>query len=102
METTKIKNKTFKVSPEKPFGIYIDDYFEKWYKLITGKNAKDFAFIQGETPLSTLLEVVIGCIMYFAIIFGGQLIMKNSSPIRLKLIFQIHNFMLTLSSAILL
>nr|CAG8473805.1 1905_t:CDS:2 [Entrophospora candida]CAG8524441.1 5643_t:CDS:2 [Entrophospora candida] len=102
METTTIQNRTFQISLDQPFGIYIDDYFVKWYKFVTGSNAEDFAFIQGETPLSTVPEVVISCITYFAVIFGGQVIMKDFSPIKLKLIFQLHNFALTVSSAILL
>ncbi|CAG8685447.1 14574_t:CDS:1, partial [Dentiscutata heterogama] len=44
------------VSIDRPFGIYLDDYFVKTYSLLTGKNPNDFAFVPGVTPLSTLTE----------------------------------------------
>ncbi|CAG8550769.1 11011_t:CDS:2, partial [Scutellospora calospora] len=90
------------VSIDRPFGIYLDDYFVKAYSFLTGKNPNDFAFVIGVTPLSTLSEVVISCITYFSLIFGGRLLLSNSPVIRLNIIFQIHNFLLTVSSAILL
>jgi fatty acid elongase 3 len=41
------------ISVERPFGIYLWDYFSKAYELATGKPASSFAFVQGVTPLST-------------------------------------------------
>ncbi|CAG8727914.1 4408_t:CDS:1, partial [Racocetra fulgida] len=58
------------LSIDRPFGIYLDDYFVKIYSLLTGKDPNDFAFVEGVTPLSTLTEVVISCITYLAVIFG--------------------------------
>jgi hypothetical protein len=40
-------------SIERPFGIYLWDYFSQAYELVTGKPASTFAFVQGVTPLST-------------------------------------------------
>lgn len=40
-------------SIERPFGVYLWDYFSQAYELVTGKPASTFAFIQGVTPLST-------------------------------------------------
>lgn len=43
-------------SPERPFGVYLFDYFNKFYTLIVGSPATEFHFIEGVTPLSTLQE----------------------------------------------
>src|SRR5437773_705169 len=99
---TSLQNSTVQFSIDRPFGVYFDDYLVQAYSLIMGKNPNDFAFIQGVTPLSTRNEVVIAFITYFAVIFGGQLLMKNLQVIKLKFIFQLHNFLLTLSSLALL
>jgi len=96
------QNSTFNFSLDRPFGIYFDNYFVKAYTLVTGKNPNDFAFVRGVTPLSTRNEVVIALITYFAVIFGGQLLVKNLPVIKLKFIFQVHNLLLTLSSLALL
>ncbi|CAG8642513.1 6704_t:CDS:2 [Cetraspora pellucida] len=90
------------VSIDRPFGIYFDDYFVKTYSLLTGKDPNDFAFVEGVTPLSTLTQVIISCITYLAVIFGGQLLLANSPVIKLNSIFQIHNLLLTVISGTLL
>lgn len=41
-------------SAERPFGVYLFDYFDKAYTSVVGKSATEFTFIQGYTPLSTL------------------------------------------------
>ncbi|CAG8726101.1 5379_t:CDS:2 [Funneliformis mosseae] len=97
-----LRNPTLHFSLDRPFGIYFDDYFRQAFSLVTGKNPNDFAFTEGVTPLSTRYEVVIACITYFAIVFGGQVFMKNRTVIKLRFIFQVHNLLLTLSSLALL
>lgn len=47
---------TLDFSVERPFGIYLFDYFDQLYTAIVGQSAKDFHFVQGVTPLSTLHE----------------------------------------------
>ncbi|KAG0746812.1 hypothetical protein G6F57_002710 [Rhizopus arrhizus] len=89
-------------SPEQPFGVYLFDYFNQLYTFIVGKPATDFHFIKGITPLSTLNEVVIGCITYFVVIFGGQFLLQNASPMKCKTLNQIHNLFLTVISFVLL
>ncbi|KAI9470029.1 MAG: GNS1/SUR4 family-domain-containing protein [Benjaminiella poitrasii] len=89
-------------SIERPFGVYLFDYFDQFYTKIIGQSARDFQFIEGVTPLSTLNEVIIGCITYFTIIFGGQYLLKNASPVKCKFVFQLHNVFLTVVSFVLL
>ncbi|RCH93543.1 hypothetical protein CU097_010211 [Rhizopus azygosporus] len=89
-------------SPERPFGVYLFDYFNKFYTLIVGSPATEFHFIEGVTPLSTLQEVIIGCITYLVVIFGGQYLLTNASPMKLKFLNQVHNLFLTVISLILL
>lgn len=47
---------TLNFSVERPFGIYLFDYFDQLYTAIVGQPAKEFHFVQGITPLSTLHE----------------------------------------------
>ncbi|OAC98907.1 hypothetical protein MUCCIDRAFT_85454 [Mucor lusitanicus CBS 277.49] len=93
---------TLDFSVERPFGIYLFDYFDQLYTAIVGQSAKDFHFVQGVTPLSTLHEVIIGCITYFTVIFGGQFLLSNASPVKCKMLNQLHNAFLTIVSLVLL
>lgn len=43
-------------SIDRPFGVYLWDYFDQLYTAVVGKSATDFAFVEGETPLSTVPE----------------------------------------------
>lgn len=43
-------------SIDRPFGIYLFEYFDKAYTSLIGQSANDFTFVQGYTPLSTLPE----------------------------------------------
>ncbi|KAI9276586.1 ELO family [Sporodiniella umbellata] len=90
------------ISPERPFGIYLFDYFDQLYTLLTGKSAYDFRFVEGVTPLSTLNEVIVGCVTYFVVIFGGQYLLTNATPMKCKTLNQIHNIFLTVVSLVLL
>ncbi|KAI9497967.1 ELO family [Zychaea mexicana] len=85
-------------SIDRPFGIYLWDYFDQAFTAVLGKSANDFAFVEGETPFSTIPEVVVGCVTYLMVIFGGQYILRDSMPLRPKFIFQVHNLLLTLVS----
>ncbi|KAI8367471.1 GNS1/SUR4 family-domain-containing protein [Radiomyces spectabilis] len=89
-------------SPETPFGIALYPYFEKVYEAVVGKPASSFSFTPGVTPLSTVNEVVASCITYFVVIFGGRYLMTQFPPFRLQALFQLHNFLLTIVSGILL
>ncbi|KAI9321078.1 fatty acid elongase [Dichotomocladium elegans] len=89
-------------SIDRPFGVYLYDYFDKAYTAVTGKSAYDFAFVEGETPLSTTPEVLIGCVTYLVVIFGGRFMLSESSPYHPKFIFRLHNLLLTLVSGALL
>ncbi|CDS11440.1 hypothetical protein LRAMOSA03703 [Lichtheimia ramosa] len=89
-------------SVDRPFGVYLYDYFDMVYTAIVGKSANDFAFVEGETPLSTTPQVIVGCITYLLIIFGGQFMLRDSPRYHPKFIFQLHNFLLTFVSAALL
>ncbi|ORX87731.1 GNS1/SUR4 membrane protein [Basidiobolus meristosporus CBS 931.73] len=85
-------------NPERPFGISFEPLFEKLYKAVTGQTASEFRFIEGVTPLSTPTEVFVSCILYLAIIFGGQYLLKNRKPFKLDFLFKVHNIFLTLVS----
>lgn len=43
--------------------------------------------------------MLVGCIAYFTIIFGGRAVMTNYKPLPCKSVFQLHNVLLTLVSA---
>lgn len=110
-------------SIDRPFGVYLWDYFDQLHTAVVGKSASDFAFVEGETPLSTVPEgkkahailttcdegiqyhvfvVTIGCVTYLLVIFGGQYMLRESGPSNPKFIFRLHNFLLTIVSLALL
>ncbi|OLL22937.1 Elongation of fatty acids protein 3 [Neolecta irregularis DAH-3] len=76
--------------------------FDSIYSRIASHNTASFAFIPGETLLSTNSKVAAAIVSYYALIFGGQALMRNVAPMPLKRLFQLHNFVLTVISAILL
>ncbi|KAI9258034.1 GNS1/SUR4 family-domain-containing protein [Phascolomyces articulosus] len=85
-------------SIDRPFGIYLWDYFDKAYTAVMGSSANDFHFVEGETPFSTIPEVAVGVFTYLMVIFGGRYILREASATHPKFIFQIHNLLLTLVS----
>ncbi|KAF9195300.1 hypothetical protein BGZ51_002815 [Haplosporangium sp. Z 767] len=89
-------------SIDQPFGIRLDDYFSRAYEFVTGNHIDSFVYQKGVTPLSTQYEVVMWTITYFIVIFGGRQIMKTQDAFKLKHIFILHNFLLTLASGALL
>ncbi|KAF9352144.1 hypothetical protein BGX34_000161 [Mortierella sp. NVP85] len=89
-------------SIDQPFGIRLDDYFRDAYELVTGTPADSFVFREGVTPLSTQFEVAMWTVSYLAVIFGGRQIMKTQEAFKLKTLFIIHNFLLTITSGALL
>ncbi|KAI8074784.1 GNS1/SUR4 family-domain-containing protein [Gongronella butleri] len=94
--------KTLNFTPETPFGLPLYPYFEQAYEAATGQKASSFSFQQGVTPLSTDNEVIISCITYFVVIFGGRFLMQSVPAQRLQIPFQLHNLLLTLVSGALL
>jgi hypothetical protein len=40
------------MSLDRPFGIYLHNYFDAAYQAVVGKPASSFRYIQGQTPLS--------------------------------------------------
>lgn len=59
-------------------------------------------FVAGKTPLSLFPAVVTALSGYLAVIFGIQELMKNRKPMKLTLLFQAHNIILSLGSGLLL
>ncbi|KAJ1967415.1 Fatty acyl-CoA elongase/Polyunsaturated fatty acid specific elongation enzyme [Dimargaris xerosporica] len=80
------------------FPVYLYDYFAKGYEAASGVPAASFKYVRGVTPLSTNFEAFSLMVVYLTVIFGGQWLMKNFKPIRANLLFQIHNFFLTVVS----
>lgn len=93
---------TASFSIDQPFGIRLDDYFRYAYEFVTGTPADSFVFKEGVTPLSTQSEVAMWTVSYLVIIFGGRQIMKTQEAFKLKTLFIIHNFLLTITSGALL
>ncbi|KAG0345865.1 hypothetical protein BG004_002894 [Podila humilis] len=89
-------------SIDQPFGIKLDTYFAYAYELVTGKSIDSFVFQEGVTPLSTQNEVAMWTVTYLVVIFGGRQIMKNQDAFKLKHLFILHNFLLTVASGALL
>jgi len=75
---------------------------DRAWTAIAGYPAKDFRFVPGKTPLSTLKESLIINAIYLVVIFGGREVMRDRAPLKLNTLFKIHNFVLTAVSGALL
>ncbi|GJE86124.1 elongation of very long chain fatty acids protein [Phanerochaete sordida] len=60
------------------------------------------SYVNGKTPLSTIQEVGPALVAYLVIIFGTQWFMKDKSPYKLQIPFQIHNVFLSSGSLLLM
>ncbi|KAJ9085479.1 Fatty acyl-CoA elongase/Polyunsaturated fatty acid specific elongation enzyme [Entomophthora muscae] len=73
-------------------------WFESGYQKMMGSPASEFRFVPGVTFMSTYREVLLACVGYLVLVFGGQLLMKSRKPIQLANLFRIHNAFLTVLS----
>ncbi|KAG6088461.1 hypothetical protein E4U15_006033 [Claviceps sp. LM218 group G6] len=89
-------------SIDRPFGIHLWPIFSKAWEVVVGSPAEDFHFVPFQTPMSTLKSTSIFIVIYYIIIFGGRELMRNREPFKLKALFLVHNFYLTVISGILL
>ncbi|KAB8228991.1 elongation of very long chain fatty acids protein [Aspergillus alliaceus] len=86
----------------RPFGISLWPYFNKVFEAFAGYPADEFRFLEGQTPMSTLKETAAFILIYYVVILYGRRFMRDREPFKLKTLFLIHNFYLTMFSAILL
>ncbi|GMM36711.1 fatty acid elongase [Saccharomycopsis crataegensis] len=89
-----------------PFGINLWELFNEVVSKATG-NAfvpKEFEFEYQKSPLSHLPPVLSIIALYYTVIFGGDYVWKKNkwAPLKLKLISQVHNIILTVISFTLL
>lgn len=91
-------------SPEHPFGLHLWPIFNEAFGKVVGYTADEFEFVPYVTTLANFPHAVSIIAVYYVVIFGGQWFMQKfvSSPIKLNLIFQLHNLSLTLISLSLL
>ncbi|ODQ63395.1 putative fatty acid elongase [Nadsonia fulvescens var. elongata DSM 6958] len=90
-------------SIDRPFGIYLWSAFDKLWSTVFGVSVNEFQFVRNsELPFSSTRPVLLAIVVYYIVIFGGREIMKHLPAFRLKILFQLHNFMLTTVSLTLL
>jgi len=87
---------------DRPFGIHLWPIFDKAYTAVMGYHPQDFDFQPRVTPMSTLKQTAFMLVTYYIIIFGGRELMRNRPAFKLSVPFIIHNFYLTVISAVLL
>ena len=87
---------------DRPFGVHLWPIFDAVWTRAIGYSAMDFKFVQEVTPLSTFKETAALIITYYVVIFGGREVMKAYAPIKLQMLFQLHNLFLTILSGALL
>ena len=87
---------------DRPFGLHLWPIFSKAFETVMGYPAESFRFTPGKTPMSTMSETAIALISYYVIILGGREVMRDRQPLKLNGLFKIHNFYLTVISAVLL
>jgi hypothetical protein len=89
-------------SVDRPFGVALYPVFEAAYGAVLGRPAAAFRFDPAVTPLSTVREVVVTCVTYLLVIFGGQYLMRRQAPIAFPALAKVHNLALSLGSLALL
>lgn len=89
---------------ERPFGIYLWPVFNELVSKITSQRfiPDEFNYVEGVNYMSTNKEVVLMILGYYFIINFGQYVFKSMKPLRLNLLFQLHNLTLTFISGTLL
>lgn len=91
-------------TPARPFGLYLWPIFNHLFGVVVGYTADEFEFIPYVTTLANFPHAASIIAVYYVVIFGGQWAMNklDARPIKLNLLFQIHNLGLTLASLALL
>ena len=86
--------------PRKPLW----NLFDKYTTYLTqGRfSPRNFIFRVGKVPLSNFNTVLSTISLYYIVIFGGQYALKDTKPLRLNRVCQLHNLFLTSASLILL
>ena len=86
------------------FNVSLWAHFDRYVSILSnGKYVpSEFQFVTGKLPLSELPQVLGAIATYYLVIFGGRAILKNTTPLKLNFLFQIHNLFLTSVSGLLL
>jgi len=80
----------------------LNDLFTSQLKGLVGYNISEFTYKEGETPMSTVPEVVTAIVGYFLVIYVLYVFMKDSEPFKLNFLFSVHNALLSFVSLVLL
>ncbi|KAI8870076.1 GNS1/SUR4 membrane protein [Ramicandelaber brevisporus] len=78
----------------------LNDLFGVGYKMVMGKDHREFSVKYGQTPFSTYSSCIGIVVLYYIVIFGGQELMRNRKPITLPTLFKAHNLFLTAASVV--
>ncbi|KAL1982245.1 hypothetical protein VTN96DRAFT_1614 [Rasamsonia emersonii] len=76
--------------------------FDRAWTAIVGYPVTQFRFRVGVTPMSTFKETFVMISLYYFTIWAGWELMKKRQPFKLKTLFMLHNFVLTVISGALL
>lgn len=87
---------------DRPFIVELWPQFDKLYSRVVGQPAKNFVYVPGATPLSTLTATATMLITYYVTVFAGREFMKKRKPFKLNSLFMLHNLALTIISGTLL
>jgi fatty acid elongase 2/fatty acid elongase 3 len=87
---------------DRPFGIQLWPIFDMAYSAVLGYHPQDFEFQPRVTPMSTIKETAFMLVTYYIVIFGGREMMRSRPAFKLSGPFIVHNFYLTIISAVLL
>jgi len=82
--------------------MYINNLVTEQIQELTGYHIENFHYKPDETPLSSIREVAFFLIGYLLVIYLLHKVMNTRPALSLKLLFSVHNLLLTLVSLLLL
>jgi fatty acid elongase 3 len=88
-------------SIHRPFGIRLWPIFETILASVASYGSGGFRLDIGETPFTSLKDVVNILASYYVVVLCGPILLRNSKPFKMQLLFRSYNLLLVILSGVL-